>query len=78
MSIYHVQLTETYAPDAERSWSTTRTILAVESGPCLAPVLIRLGGLRRWIACGRRLPLDKQCRNCCPRIVVTEVRRITA
>ncbi len=78
MSRYLVQVTETYAPGAERPWSTVRRVLAVESGPCLAPVLVRLGRLRRHIACGRRLPHDRQCRNCCPRIVVTEVRRITA
>ncbi|WP_327047103.1 hypothetical protein OG320_04220 [Microbispora sp. NBC_01189] len=78
MSRYQVQVTDTYARGAQRPWSTVRRVLAEESGPCLTPVLLRFGRLRRWIACGRRLPHDRQCRNCCPRIVVTEVRRITA
>ena len=78
MSRYQVHVTETYAPGAERPWSTTRRVLPVEPGPCHAPELVRLGRLRARIACGRRLPHERQCRNCFPRIVITEVRRITA
>ena len=78
MSRYQVHVTETYAPGAERPWSTTRRVLAVESGPCLAPARVRLGRVRARSACGRGLPHERQCRNCFPRIVITEVRRITA
>jgi hypothetical protein len=76
MSTYRVHLTEIFAAGADRPWLTNRRILSVESGPCEAPVLIRLGSYRRWIACGRRLPLDTQCRACATVIVVTEVRRM--
>ncbi|MEU0520777.1 hypothetical protein [Streptosporangium sp. NPDC006007] len=78
MSVHHVRVTEIYARAADHPWLTLRHVIAVESAPCLAPVLIRMAGRHARIACGRRLPLDRQCRNCAPRIVVTEVRRITA
>ncbi|MCT9929571.1 hypothetical protein N5079_04980 [Planotetraspora sp. A-T 1434] len=77
MSLHRVHVTEVFAPGAEQPWLTIRRVLAFESGPCLAPVLVRLAGRRRRIACGRRLPLHQQCPNCCPRIVITDTRRIT-
>ncbi|MEV4183411.1 hypothetical protein AB0J28_18465 [Streptosporangium canum] len=78
MSSFHVHVTEVSAPGAERPWLTIRRVLSAESAPCLSPVLIRLAERHRQIACGRRLPLDKQCRACLPVITVTEVRRTTA
>ncbi|GAA4588672.1 hypothetical protein GCM10023194_40940 [Planotetraspora phitsanulokensis] len=78
MSLYRVEVTETRAPGADRPWNVTRRVLSAESAPCLSPVLVRLAGRRRRIACGRRLPMGQQCRNCAPRILITEVRRVTA
>ncbi|WP_248965988.1 hypothetical protein [Sphaerisporangium perillae] len=77
MTTHHVHVTEVSAPGAERPWLTIRSVLSADSAPCLAPVLVRTAGHRRRIACGRRLPLDKQCRNCAPVIVVNQVRKVT-
>ncbi|WP_055481268.1 hypothetical protein [Sphaerimonospora mesophila] len=78
MSVYHVRLIEAYAPGADHPWSVIRSVVSAESSPCLAPVLVRLGSHRRRVRCGDRLPLHRQCCDCAPRIVVIEVRRITA
>jgi len=78
VSLYRVHLTEISAPGAVQPWLIVRRVLSVESAPCLAPVLVHLAGRSCRLACGRRLPLDKQCRACLPVVIVTEVRRITA
>ncbi|WP_055480396.1 hypothetical protein [Sphaerimonospora mesophila] len=78
MSVYQVRVTETYAPGTDHPWSITRSVVSAELSPCLAPITVRLGRHRRRVRCGDRVPHAKQCRNCAPRIVVTEVRRITA
>jgi hypothetical protein len=77
MATYQVQLTEVSASGAKQPWLTMRRVIWAEFAPCLAPVVVRAAGHSRRIPCGRRLPLDKQCRNCAPVIVINHVRRIT-
>ena len=56
-------------------YDTTRTVVGtVPGGPCRQPVTIRFGDTIVTIACGLRVPRDRQCPSC--RITVTE-RRIT-
>ena len=57
-------------------YDTTRTVVGtVPGGPCRQPVTIRCGDTITTIACGRRVPRDRQCPPC--RITVTELRITT-
>ena len=50
---------------------TRRTIVAVvPGGPCRTPIRVRLNNITATVACGRRLPADRQCPAC--RITVIE------
>ncbi|MEU7743223.1 hypothetical protein [Nonomuraea sp. NPDC049158] len=77
MSRHRVEVTETYAKGVQDNpWSVDRRVTATESAACLRPVEVKANGQRRLIACGRRLPADRQCDACRVRIHVTEVRRV--
>ncbi|WP_188188920.1 hypothetical protein [Nonomuraea sp. SYSU D8015] len=78
MSRYRVQITETSAVGVtENPWSVTRRVVdQADGGPCLRPVEVKANGQRRLIACGRRLPADRQCDACRVRVQVVEVRRV--
>ncbi|GII65647.1 hypothetical protein Skr01_57320 [Sphaerisporangium krabiense] len=78
MATYQVQVTETYRPSATYPHDTTRSVTAVKSGPCLAPVLVHLARRHRRIACGGRLPSERQCPACASVIVITHTEKITA
>ncbi|MGP3930466.1 hypothetical protein [Nonomuraea sp. KM88] len=75
MTRYRVHITETYADDADHPWSVTRHITAATGAHCQRPVQVNANGQRRVIACGQRLPADRQCDACRARIDVIEVRR---
>ena len=76
MATYRVQVIDISADGADYPWQTLRRVLSVKSAPCLSPVLIRLGGHVRRIACGRRLPMEQQCRTCTPVVIVVDRRGI--
>ena len=63
------------AEEKPHPFDTIRTIVGhVDGGPCRQPIAIRCTDRTATIACGRRLPADRQCPAC--RVTVTE-RRIT-
>lgn len=78
MSRYRIAVTETYADGVQdHPWSVTRHVTAADSGgPCQRPIEVKAKGQHRLIACGRRLPADRQCDACRPGVEIVEVRRV--
>jgi hypothetical protein len=69
-------VTETYADGVQDNpWSVVRDVTAADSAPCHRPIEIKANGQRRLIACGRRLPSDRQCNACRVKVEIVEVRR---
>ncbi|MEV4017672.1 hypothetical protein AB0J35_45005 [Nonomuraea angiospora] len=69
-------MTETYADGAkDNPWSVDRRVTAADGMPCQRPVEVKANGHRRLIACGERLPADRQCPACRTYIEIVEVRR---
>ena len=63
------------AEPAPHPYDTTRTVVGrVDGGPCRQPVTIRFVDITTTIACGRRVPADRQCPAC--RVTITQ-RHIT-
>ncbi|MFF5082489.1 hypothetical protein ACFY36_36050 [Actinoplanes sp. NPDC000266] len=61
---------------------TRRSIVAViPGGPCRQPITVRLNNMTVKVACGRRLPAERQCAACritvIERHLTTEYRRDT-
>lgn len=76
MARYRIEVTEVYVRDALHPWSTTRRVLVADTEPCQRPIPVQANGQRRFIACGRRLPHDWQCRACRPAVTITRTRRL--
>ena len=71
------QLTHTCPANPEPHVVDTRRVIVglVLGGPCRQPIRVRLNNTTILVACGRRLPRDRQCPAC--RITVVQRDIIT-
>ena len=75
MTIYRVDehaLTHTCPGNPEsHPYNTVRTLVsAIPGPPCLTPVTIRCADTVVTLPCSRRLPHDRQCKNCRPILTI--------